>query len=217
MNREQYIQFPALSASGIKRYYTGDLKHVRKALDAGASLHQRLLEVNVENYDTEAANVYRAINDNPIATIVFNNARYEVPAVAELVLNSSIIPAKAMYDIINTEAGIIADVKTTKAKSLKAFQSDMVRHYNHIQSVWYCLVANIEPDKFYYIGVTEKARTESGSGLDIFIHRHTPEEIEHAYELINGFLNNNKEKLSDIRTRYEQHRKKDIPYNSSLY
>jgi hypothetical protein len=217
MKREEYINYPALSASGIKRHYTGDLKHIRKALDAGASLHQRLLEVQVEHYDSEAANVYRAINDNPIAAIIFNNARYEVPAVTELVINSTIIPAKAMYDIINKEAGVIADVKTTKAKTLKAFQSDMIRHYNHIQAVWYCMVANIEPDKFYYIGVTERSRTDSGSGLDIFIHRHSQQEIEQAYELINGFILSNKDKIVDIRTRYELNRKKNLSNNSPLY
>jgi hypothetical protein len=203
MTRQDYIKYPALSASGIKRFYTGDLKHIRKALDSGASLHQRLLEVDPEEHDQEAANVYRCINDNPIASIIFNNAQYEVPAVAELVLNSSIIPAKAMYDIINKEAGVIADVKTTKAKTLAVFKTDMIKHFNHIQAIWYCMVANVDPDKFYYIGVTEKCRTDSGTGLDIYVHRHSQEEIVEAKALISHFLQNSKEKISDIKSRYE--------------
>jgi hypothetical protein len=204
MTREEYIKYPALSASTIKRYYTGSLSHIKASLDAGASLHERLLEVEPSKHDKESGNVYRCIMENPLSGLIYNGAKYEEPMITTLVSNAKIIPAKAMFDVANYEAGIIADVKTTKVKSIKAFSSEMIRHNNHIQAVWYCLVGGIEPSNFYYIGVSEKSRTDQGRGEDIFVARHSDEEVEIALELINRYIANNGDHITKMYDRYKK-------------
>jgi hypothetical protein len=194
MTREDYIYYPALSASRIKQYYSGDLTRIHGALSKGASFHQRLLEVSPAMMDKEAKSVYSSILASPIGKAIFSDASFEVPQVSQVSILGRVIPAKAMHDIKNDKVGIIADVKTTSCKNILDFKDDMMAHYNHIQAVWFSMVAGISPDKFYYIGVNIKARNGIVDPNAIMYYRHTDAEIEIAKSLINQY----------IRTQWDQ-------------
>jgi hypothetical protein len=197
MTREDYIYYPALSASRIKQYYTGNLQRVQKALDKGASFHHRLLEVSPAYMDAEARVVYQSIIASPIGKAIFCGAKHEVPQVAKLTILGKSIPGKAMHDIKNDKIGIIADVKTTSCKNILEFKDDMIDHYNHIQAVWFCMVAGIDPDKFYYIGVNNKARRGIVDPNNIMYYRHTQQEIEVATKLIHNYIENEWDKVQE--------------------
>lgn len=197
MTREDYIYYPALSASRIKQYYTGSLQRVQKALDKGASFHHRLLEVTPAYMDAEARGVYQSILASPIGKAIMSGAKHEVPQVAQLSILDKSIPAKAMHDIKNDKVGIIADIKTTTCKNIIEFKEDMLKHYNHVQSVWFCMVAGIDHDKFYYIGVNNKARRGIIDPNSIMYYRHTQEEIEVAINLINNYISNEWDKVQE--------------------
>lgn len=197
MTREDYIFYPALSASRIKQYYTGNLQRVQKALDRGASFHHRLLDVTPAYMDAEAKGVYQSIMAHPIGKAILSGAKHEVPQVAQLSIIDKSIPAKAMHDILNAKIGIIADVKTTTCKNIIEFKDDMMAHYNHVQAVWFSMVAGISPDRFYYIGVNNKARRGIVDPNSIMYYRHTQEEIDLGYKLINNYISNEWDKVQE--------------------
>jgi len=47
MTRDQFVYFPALSCSRIKKHYTGDISYAKVALELGVSLHHQLLDLIV--------------------------------------------------------------------------------------------------------------------------------------------------------------------------
>jgi hypothetical protein len=91
-------------------------------------------------------------------------------------------------DLCWDEMKIIADVKTTTAKSLQSFADDMIKHCNHVQAVWYSMLMGWNPKDFYYIGVPPKVK-KSGQFKDLYLYRHNQQELDQAYELIADFLN----------------------------
>jgi hypothetical protein len=92
------------------------------------------------------------------------------------------VAAKGILDIHCPEFQINADIKTTSCTNLRTFAADMVKHYNHIQAVWYSYLTGFPPTNFYYIGVPNKFKGE------LFIYRHTQAEIDAAEQLIRDFL-----------------------------
>ena len=167
MTREEFINYPAISASRIKRFYTGDITYVKNALDKGANFHFDLLETEVEQMNGAAKNVYDAFQEVPLLATMFEESIKE--------------------QVIVSEVNIIADIKTTSAKSIDAFAADMIKHANHIQAVWYSLLMGTDPKCFYYIGVTPKVK-KSGKFTDLFLYRHNQQEIDSAKELIINFI-----------------------------
>ena len=187
MTKEEYINYPAISASRIKRHYTGDISHAKGALDAGASFHYQLLETPYKDMTKDAQKVYDAIHEHPLMSMLFDDSEKELIVVSEITFGDKKVLAKGMMDICYKEMQIIADVKTTTAKNVEAFASDMIRHINHVQAVWYSMIMGYDPANFYYIGVPPKAR-KSGKMKDLYLYRHNSEEIEHAYGLIMKFI-----------------------------
>lgn len=198
MSREDYIFYPALSASRIKQYYTGSLSRVQKSLDAGAYFHHQLLEMDRQYMDKDIRNVYDSIMLSPIGKAIFLGAKFENPVVRNVVIDGIEIPAKAMYDIDNEKIGIIADVKTTSCKNILEFKNDMNSHYNHIQAAWFSLVKGVSADKFYYIGVNKKARTGRLDPSNIMYYRHSEEEINQGISLIKNYVHNEWSKQKSI-------------------
>jgi hypothetical protein len=92
------------------------------------------------------------------------------------------VAAKGILDLHCPMYSINADIKTTSCTNLRAFAKDMTKHYNHIQAVWYSYLTGYSPTNFYYIGVPNKFKGE------LFIHRHTTEEIDTAENLIREYL-----------------------------
>lgn len=198
MTKEQFINYPAVSASRIKKFYSGDPTSAQLfAFKKGASFHDQLLEHSVNEMNQEALNVYNAIMEHPVASKVFNGALKEVPAIKEISIGDYIIPAKCCYDIYNKDLKVVADIKTTSAKDINTFKEDMIKHNNHIQAVWYSLIAGISPYNFYYIGVNAKAKKNSSTDFDLFIYRHTSSEIKSATELIERYINTQWETIKD--------------------
>lgn len=187
MTREDYINYPAISASRIKRFYTGDISHAKGALDAGASFHYQLLETPYKEMTKDAQKVYDAIHEHPLMSMLFDDSEKELIVVSEITFGDKKVLAKGMMDICYKEMQIIADVKTTTAKNVEAFASDMIRHINHVQAVWYSMIMGYDPANFYYIGVPPKVK-KSGKMKDLYLYRHNSEEIEHAYGLIMKFI-----------------------------
>lgn len=189
MTRQEFITYPAVSASRIKKYYTGSIDYAKIALRKGASFHEQLLERAPEDMSIEANNVNRCINDNPIAKMIFDGALKEHPEAKNIeVLSGLIVTAKACYDVLNEEYKIIADVKTTSAKSMEKFQYDMISHCNHIQAVWYCMVSGIDPKNYFYIGVPPHAKLNNSTGNDLYVYRHSLQEISNATQLIESYF-----------------------------
>jgi hypothetical protein len=109
-----------------------------------------------------------------------------------------------MFDIYNKQLNVIADIKTTSAKTLDVFGSDMTKHYNHIQAVWYSLIAGIDPKNFYYIGVTARSKRSGSKSDSILVYRHNDHEIADAYKLITGYLDININELkSNFNSSYK--------------
>lgn len=187
MTREEYINYPAISASRIKRHYTGDISHVKGALDAGASFHYQLLETPYKDMTKDAQKVYDAIHEHPLMSMLFDDSEKELIVVSEITFGEKKVLAKGMMDICYKEMQIIADVKTTTAKNVEAFASDMIKHVNHVQAVWYSMIMGYDPANFYYIGVPPKVK-KSGKMKDLYLYRHNAQEIEHAYGLIMKFI-----------------------------
>lgn len=204
MTRDQFVYYPALSCSRIKKHYTGDISYAKTALELGVSLHHQLLDLKVEDMNLEAYNVHKAIANHPVASRIMNGAVNEFPMIKDVEIGRYIIQGKAMFDIYNKQLNVIADIKTTSAKTLDVFASDMVKHYNHIQAVWYSLIAGIDPKNFYYIGVTSRSKRSGSKSDSILVYRHNDHEIADAYKLITGYLDININELkSNFNSSYK--------------
>ena len=189
MTRDEYIKHPAISASRIKRFYTGDISYAQKALTEGAAFHFDLLEQPFEDMPTTTQNVYNAIHEVAMLGELFDKSEHEYIALNNVTLGDITVEGKGMMDLCWIECGIIADIKTTSAKNIQAFADDMVKHCNHVQAVWYSLLMGFDPRQFYYIGVPPKVK-KSGNFKDLYLYRHSVEEIESATQLIINYLHN---------------------------
>lgn len=196
MTRQEFITYPAVSASRIKKYYTGSIDYARVALRKGASFHEQLLERSIDEMDIEASNVHKCIIEHPISSMIFNGALKEYPEAKNIeVYSGLVVTGKACYDVYNENFKIIADVKTTSAKSLEKFQYDMINHCNHIQAVWYCMVSGIDPKNYFYIGVPPNAKKNGSTADDIYVCRHSFQEIENAKELIKNYFRHQRNEI----------------------
>ena len=195
MTRDQFVYYPALSCSRIKKHYTGDISYAKVALELGVSLHHQLLDLKPEQMNLEAYNVHKAISNHPVAKRIMNGAINEHPMIKEVQVGRHTIEGKAMFDIYNSQLNVIADIKTTSARTLDVFASDMVKHYNHIQAVWYSLIAGIDPKNFFYIGVTSRSKRLGSNSDTILVYRHSDQEILEARKLITGYLDQNIDQL----------------------
>jgi hypothetical protein len=187
MTRDEFIKHPAISASRIKRFYTGDISYSQKALDAGKAFHFDLLETPYESMSSQTQNVYKAIHEVRLLGDFYDNAEKEYIKLGDVTLNGITVQGKAAMDLCWLSEGSIADIKTTSAKNLHAFSEDMVSHCNHVQAVWYSLIMGFDPAKFYYIGVPPKVK-KTGKFIDLYLYRHNAEEIESAKQLIINYL-----------------------------
>ena len=202
MTRDQFVYFPALSCSRIKKHYTGDISYAKVALELGVSLHHQLLDLKPEQMNLEAYNVHKAIANHPVASRIMNGAINEHPMIKEVQVGRHTIEGKAMFDIYNSQLNVIADIKTTSARTLDVFASDMVKHYNHIQAVWYSLIAGIDPKNFFYIGVTSRSKRLGSNSDTILVYRHSDQEILEARKLITGYLDQNIDQLKSHFNSY---------------
>lgn len=189
MTRDEYIKHPAISASRIKRFYTGDISYAQKALTEGAAFHFDLLEQPFEDMPATTQNVYKAIHEVAMLGELFDKSQHEYIALNWLTIDGLKVQGKGMMDLCWIERGIIADVKTTSAKNIQAFADDMVKHCNHVQAVWYSMLMGWSPKDFYYIGVPPKVK-KSGNFKDLYLYRHNDAEIESATQLIINYLHN---------------------------
>lgn len=204
MTRDQFVYYPALSCSRIKKHYTGDISYAKVALELGVSLHHQLLDLKPEQMNLEAYNVHKAIANHPVASRIMNGAINEHPMIKEVQVGRHTIEGKAMFDIYNSQLNVIADIKTTSARTLDVFASDMVKHYNHIQAVWYSLIAGIDPKNFFYIGVTSRSKRLGSNSDTILVYRHSDQEILEARKLITGYLDQNIDQLkSNFNSSYK--------------
>ena len=188
MTREEYIKYPAVSASRIKRYYTGDISYAKASLNYGKEFHYSLLECEYETMGNPVRNTYDAIHQVQLLGEMFDKSEKERIVVSEITVHGKTVLGKGAMDLCWDEMKIIADVKTTTAKSLQAFADDMIKHCNHVQAVWYSMLMGWNPKDFYYIGVPPKVK-KSGQFKDLYLYRHNQQELDQAYELIAGFLN----------------------------
>jgi len=192
LSRDEFIKHPSISASKIKKFYLGEFKGSPIALQKGIDFHTSLLETEPEQMNKEATNVYRCIQENPLSAMLFNDAQKEFAILKEIDTINNFgaftINAKALYDIYKPQANLIADIKTTSASNIEQFQKDMISHCNHIQAVWYSLIAGIDPSNFYYIGVPAAAKKSESGAHSIYVTRHTPDEIKTAQDMINNFF-----------------------------
>jgi hypothetical protein len=189
MTRDEYIKHPAISASRIKRFYTGDISYAQKALTEGAAFHFDLLEQPYESMPTTTQNVYNSIHEVPMLGELFDKSEHEYITLNTVTVGGITVEGKGMMDLCWLERGIIADVKTTSAKNIQAFAADMVAHCNHVQAVWYSLLMGFDPKQFYYIGVPPKVK-KSGNFKDLYLYRHNDAEIASATDLIINYLHN---------------------------
>ena len=187
MTRDEYIKHPAISASRIKRFYTGDISYAQKALNEGKAFHYDLLERPFDDMAKATQSVYNAIHEVQLLGDFFDASEKEYIKVGNVTIGGFTVEAKAAMDLCNLKEGSIADVKTTSAKNLHAFSDDMIKHCNHVQAVWYSLVMGFDPANFYYIGVPPKVK-KTGKFTDLYLYRHNAEEIESARELIINYL-----------------------------
>lgn len=188
MTREDYINYPAVSASRIKRFYTGDISYAKASLNYGKEFHYSLLECEYETMGNPVRNTYDAIHQVQLLGEMFDKSEKERIVVSELTVAGKTVLGKGAMDLCWDEMKIIADVKTTTAKSLQSFADDMIKHCNHVQAVWYSMLMGWNPKDFYYIGVSPKVK-KSGQFKDLYLYRHNQQELDQAYELIADFLN----------------------------
>jgi hypothetical protein len=188
MTREDYITYPAVSASRIKRFYTGDISYAKASLNYGKEFHYSLLECEYETMGNPVRNTYDAIHQVQLLGEMFDKSEKERIVVSELTVAGKTVLGKGAMDLCWDEMKIIADVKTTTAKSLQSFADDMIKHCNHVQAVWYSMLMGWNPKDFYYIGVPPKVK-KSGQFKDLYLYRHNQQELDQAYELIADFLN----------------------------
>ena len=158
MTREDYITYPAVSASRIKRHYTGDISYAKASLNYGKEFHYSLLECEYETMGNPVRNTYDAIHQVQLLGEMFDKSEKERIVVSELTVAGKTVLGKGAMDLCWDEMKIIADVKTTTAKSLQAFADDMIKHCNHVQAVWYSMLMGWNPKDFYYIGVPPKVK-----------------------------------------------------------
>ena len=182
MSRDIYNSIEAINASSIKRHYTGSIQYAAGALERGAMFHQHLLETDPADMPQRVRDVYDAIMKHPMLRLIFEKAAKEITFIKEVEIDGRKVAAKGILDLHCPMYSINADIKTTSCTNLRAFAADMTKHYNHIQAVWYSYLTGYSPTNFYYIGVPNKFKGE------LFIHRHTPSEIEEAENLIKDFL-----------------------------
>ncbi len=187
MTREEFIRYPAISASRIKRFYTGDISYAKNALVKGANFHFDLLETDYDQMSDPAKNVYDAIHEVEMLAKLFDESIKEQVVVSDLLISGKKITGKGAMDMNWQQQKIIVDIKTTSAKSIEAFADDMIKHANHIQAVWYSLLMGYEPTNFYYIGVTPKSK-KSGKFNDLYLYRHNTEELESGFQLIANYI-----------------------------
>ena len=199
MTRDQFVYYPALSCSRIKKHFTGDISYAKIALEKGVSLHHQLLDLKPEQMSLEAYNVHKAIGNHPVAKRIMDGAINEHPMIKEVQVGRHKIEGKAMFDIYNSQLNVIADIKTTSAKTINTFGEDMLKHYNHIQAVWYSLIAGIDPKNFYYIGVTSRSKRMGSTSDSILVYRHNDHEIADAYKLITGYLDIN---INELKSNF---------------
>ena len=188
MTREDYIKYPAVSASRIKRHYTGDISYAKASLNYGKDFHFALLECEYDTMGDAVRNTYDAIHQVQLLGEMFDKSEKESIVVSEITVHGKTVLGKGAMDLCWHEMKIIADVKTTTAKSLQAFADDMIKHCNHVQAVWYSMLMGWNPKDFYYIGVPPKVK-KSGQFKDLYLYRHNQQELDQAYEFIAGFLN----------------------------
>lgn len=196
MTKEEYINYPAVSASRIKRFYTGDIsknKATKAALDKGAAFHHQLLETDPSEMSKEAYNVYNAICSHPMLEALFNGSEKEMIVVDEVVIpyldgSTAHIMGKGMLDMVNHQSKVIVDIKTTTCKTIEQFAKDMIEHCNHVQAVWYSMLMGWSPRDFYYIGVPQKAKKQGSTSSDLFLYRHSDDELDYAVQMIGNFL-----------------------------
>ena len=136
----------------------------------------------------EAYNVHKAIGNHPVAKRIMNGAINEHPMIKEVQIGRHTIEAKGMFDIYNKQLNVIADIKTTSAKTINTFGEDMLKHYNHIQAAWFAKVAGVDPSSFYYIGVPARAKQDSSTENDIFVCRHSDHDLQQANFLIEDYI-----------------------------
>jgi hypothetical protein len=182
MSRDIYNSIEAINASSIKRHYTGSIQYAAGALERGAEFHRNLLETEPKDMPPNARVVYDAIMNHPTLRLIFEKAAKEITFIKEVEIDGRMVAAKGILDLHCQEFQINADIKTTSCTNLRAFAADMTKHYNHIQAVWYSYLTGFPPTNFYYIGVPNKFKGE------LFIYRHTTDEIEQAQTLIREFL-----------------------------
>jgi hypothetical protein len=199
MTRDQFVYYPALSCSRIKKHYTGDISYAKVALELGVSLHHQLLDLRPEDMNYEAYNVHKAIRNHAVAKRIMDGAINEHPMIKDVQIGRHTIQGKAMFDIYNKQLNVIADIKTTSAKTINTFGEDMLKHYNHIQAVWYSLIAGIDPKNFYYIGVTARSKRTNSTSDSILVYRHNDHEIADAYKLITGYLDVN---INELKSHF---------------
>jgi hypothetical protein len=182
MSREEYNNIDAINASSIKRHYTGSIQFAAGALERGAEFHRNLLETEPSEMPSNAREVYQAIAKHPMLSLIFERSAKEITFIRDIEIDGELVAAKGILDIHCPEFQINADIKTTSCTNLRSFAADMVKHYNHIQAVWYSYLTGFPPTNFYYIGVPNKFKGE------LFIYRHTQAEIDAAEQLIRDFL-----------------------------
>jgi hypothetical protein len=182
MSREEYNNIDAINASSIKRHYSGSLIFAAGALERGAEFHRNLLETLPSEMPPIAATIYQAIMKHPMLSVIFERSAKEITFIKDIEIDGELVAAKGILDIHCPEFQINADIKTTSCTNLRSFASDMVKHFNHIQAVWYSYLTGFPATNFYYIGVPNKFKGE------LFIYRHTQAEIDAAEQLIREFL-----------------------------
>lgn len=182
MTRDHYNSIDAINASSIKRHYTGSLIFAAGALERGAEFHRNLLETEPSDMPPNARLIYDAIMKHPMLRLIFEKSAKEITFIKEIEIDGRMVAAKGILDLHCPMYSINADIKTTSCTNLRAFAADMTKHYNHIQAVWYSYLTGYCPTNFYYIGVPNKFKGE------LFIYRHTADEIEQAKDLIKEYL-----------------------------
>lgn len=182
MTRDTYNSIDAINASSIKRHYTGSIAYAAGALERGIEFHNNLLETAPADMPPSARKIYNCIMAHPMLSLLFEKAAKEITFVKDLNIDGRIVAAKGILDLHCPMYSINADIKTTSCTNLRTFAADMTKHYNHIQAVWYSYLTGFHPANFYYIGVPNKFKGE------LFIYRHTPNEIQEAKTLIRDYL-----------------------------
>jgi hypothetical protein len=182
MSRDIYNSIEAINASSIKRHYTGSIQYAAGALERGAEFHCNLLETEPKDMPHNAKLIYDCIMKHPMLRLIFEKSAKEITFIKSIDIDGRKVAAKGILDLHCPMYSINADIKTTSCTNLRTFAADMTKHYNHIQAVWYSYLTGFDPANFYYIGVPNKFKGE------LFIHRHTADEIRTAETLIRDYL-----------------------------